>query len=604
MSNTVNEDYGVYLNGYFPSIKDVADSKNNLKNITEQLYKSGKSSNQVFFILVGMGVPKERASFAAEAYKVPVDTPALHTVKIVAEKNQNIMNTDIFEFRGKLQDLLESVSNFQKEAAFAYSSKLASDTLLSIKGKFDSFFLQHVLESNENASADAKFAYKKLLIESSIEIVSKLSATNIETVAQFVKESSQYLKENVAAHNILAAISSMSMKRMDGAHNNVYESLKNFFCLEESQILEGFNDNFRTHTWIPEVAAVDQNIQKINNKILETAEAVVEKSFSPVVVNEDESYGFYLDGYFYKLSESKLERDSNPSSLLYSIAKSLNIFKVVNENTLTTYSRNKEFLIDLKESKCKLDGAELSFKNIQELRNNLMSMAFIHVNEMSKLDDICIVMENLDKILELDFITTLKSKFDGSKVNVFNLKESIYVNRLGKNLNELVEAKSAINAQELVNEFINFDLSTVLLEKLDGEQKEVATLKSKRDELSEAISWLNSKKGEIKAVIANVGDTEELSEAMSIIENEIIEKEKELQQVYSKLSNMSEGKAEDEGFIEAVLSMPFGKYKKGDKIFVDAGAFAGGGKNDAIAFMSIDGKDKGTIQKKAVEVSL
>ena len=603
MSNTVNEDYGVYLNGYFPSIKDVVDSKNNLKNITEQLYKSGKSSNQVFFILVGMGVPKERASFASEAYKVSVDTPVLHTVKIVAEKNQNIMNTDIFEFRGKLQDLLESVSNFQKEASFAYSSKQASDTLLSIKGKFDSFFLQHVLESNENASVDAKFAYKKLLIESSVEIVSKLSATNIETVAQFVKESSQYLKENVAAHNILAAISSMSMKKMSGAHTNVYESLKTFFCLEESQILEGFNDNFKTHTWIPEVSTVDQNIQKINNRILETAEAIVEKSFGPVVLNEDESYGFYLDGYFYKLSESTLERDQNPSSLLYSIAKSLSIFKV-NENILSTYNRNKEFLIDLKESKCKLDGAELSFKNIQELRNNLMSMAFIHVNEMSKLDDICVVLENLDKILELDFITTLRSKFDKSKVNIFNLKESIYVNRLGNNLNELVEAKGAINAQELVNEFINFDLSGILLEKLEGEQKEVAVLKNKKDELSEAISWLNSKKGEIKAVLANVGDSKELSEAMSIIESEIIEKEKELQKIYSKLSNLSEGKAEDEGFIEATLSMPFGKYKKGDKILVDAGAFASGGKNDAIEFMSIDGKEKGTIQKKAVEVSL
>ena len=279
----------------------------------------------------------------------------------------------------------------------------------------------------------------------------------------------------------------------------------------------------------------------------------------------------------------------------------MSIFKV-NENILSTYNRNKEFLIDLKESKCKLDGAELSFKNIQELRNNLMSMAFIHVNEMSKLDDICVVLENLDKILELDFITSLKSKFDGSKVNIFNLKESIYVNRLGNNLNELVEAKGAINAQELVNEFINFDLSGILLEKLEGEQKEVAVLKNKKDELSEAISWLNSKKGEIKAVLANVGDSKELSEAMSIIESEIIEKEKELQKIYSKLSNLSEGKAEDEGFIEATLSMPFGKYKKGDKILVDAGAFASGGKNDAIAFMSIDGKEKGT--KKAVEVSL
>lgn len=602
MSNTVNEDYGVYLNGYFPSIKEVADSKNNLKNITEQLYKSGKSSNQVFFILVGMGVPKERASFATESYKIPVDTPVLHTVKIVAEKNQNIMNTDIFEFRGKLQDLLEGVSNFEKEASFAYSSKQASDTLLSIKGKLDNFFLQHVLESNTNV--DAKFAYKKLLIESSIEIVSKLSATNIEIVAQFVKESSQYLKENIAAHNILAAISSMSIKRMNGAHTNVYESLKTFFCLEESQILEGFNDNFKTHNWIPEVSTVDQNIQKINNRILETAEAVVEKSFGPVVLNEDESYGFYLDGYFYKLYESKIERDTNPSALLYSIAKSLNIFKVVNENTLTTYSRNKEFLIDLKESKCKLDGAELSFKNIQELRNNLMSLAFVHVNEMSKLDDICIVMENLDKILELDFITTLKSKFDKSKVNIFNLKESIYVNRLAKNLNELVEAKSAINAQELVNEFINFDLSGILLEKLEGEHKKIAVLKNKKDELSEAISWLNSKKGEIKAVITNVGDSKELSEAMSIIESEIIEKEKELQKIYYKLSNLSERTVEDDGFIEATFSIPFGKYKKGDKILIDAGAFVGGGKNDAIAFMSIDGKEKGTIQKKAVEVSL
>lgn len=601
MSNTVNEDYGVYLNGYFPSIQDIADSKDNLKNITEQLYKSGKSANQVFFILVGMGVPKERASFAAESFKVPANNPILHTVKIVAEKNQNIMNTDIFEFRGKLQEILENVSNFQKEASFAYSSKIASDTLFAIKSKLDN--IQHVMESNSANDKEKMFNFKKFLIESNIEIVQKLSASNIQIVNDLVKESTTFLRENVAAHNILAAMGSMSKKQMNSAYSNVYESLETFFCLNDSEILENFNDYFKAHTWIPEVSAVNQNIQKITNQILETSEAVVEKSFSPVVVNEDESYGFYLDGYFYKLNESTLERDSNPSHLLYTIAKSLSIFKV-NENKLTTYGRNKEFTINLKESKCTLDGAEISFKTVNELRNNLMSLAFVGVNEMSKLDDICIIMENIDKILELDFVTSLKSKFDGSKVNVFNLQESIYVNRLSKTANELLEAKSAINAQELVNEFINFDLSGILVEKLEGEQKVLAVLRNRKDELSEAIAWLNEKKGEIKAVVANVGESDELSEAMTIIEGEIVEKEKELQQIFSKLSNLSEGKAEDEGFIEAVLSKPFGKFKKGDKILVDAGQFTGAGKTDAIEFMTVDGKEKGTIQKGIVEVSL
>jgi hypothetical protein len=601
MTNTVNEDYGVYVNGYFPPIGELADAKNNLKNITEQLYKSGKSSNQVFFILVGMGVPKERASFATEAYKVPVEKHLLHTVKVVAEKNQNIMNTDIFEFRGNIQELMENVSIFQKESAFAYSSKIASDTLFSIKSKLDN--LQHVTESNDAADDQKAFAYKKFIIESCIEIVSKLSASNIESVNNYVKECSSYLKENVAAHNILAAMSSMSKKQMNNAYASVYESLQSFFCMNESEILENFYSTFRAHSWIPEVSMVSQNIQKLNNKILETAEAVVEKSFSPVIVNEDESYSFYLAGHFYKMNESSLERDSNPSSLLYSIAKAMSTFKV-NENSLITYNRNKEFSIDLNESKCKLDGAEISFKNVQDLRNNLMSLAFVRVDEMHKLDDICVVLENLDKILELDFVTTLKSKFDSSLVNVFNLKESIYVNRISNSVNELVEAVSAINAQQLVNEFVNFDLSGILLEKLEGEKKEIALLNNSKNEISEAIEWLSSKKGEIQAVIATHGESEKLSEAISVLDEEISEKEKELQKIYAKLGNISEAREEDEGYTEGTLNRAYSKYKKGDKILINATQFSEGSQTTSIRYTSLDGRDSGSIPKGFVDVSI
>ena len=84
----VNEDYGVYVNGYFPSQADLADAKNNLKAIAEQLYKSGKSPNQVFFILAGMGIPKEKASFAAENYKVPAVDPKLTIINITEKKRK------------------------------------------------------------------------------------------------------------------------------------------------------------------------------------------------------------------------------------------------------------------------------------------------------------------------------------------------------------------------------------------------------------------------------------------------------------------------------------------------------------------------------------
>jgi len=433
--------------------------------------------------------------------------------------------------------------------------------------------------------------------------------TNVNIVKDLVEESLNIIKENAVTISIKAAINAIHPKIDNKAFESVYNKLNELYEKDEAYLLENFVKDTKSISWVSEVQAIQATVNSINKQLDSTREAVVEKVYSPVVENSDGSYTFYLDRSFYNLNESTLTRVDNTNGTLLSIVSMMENFKF-EDNSVSAYGRNgKEMVIDLTEGKVLIEGAEVDHTNIDSFRNILLSTNFVNYNELYKVDEICSFIENIDTIKHLDFVTSLKSRvYEGVKVNIFKLEENLYINRINNKMrvNELSEAASAIDAQKMVSEYVNYDISNLVIEMIDSERKAAMELNSKKDAISETLSFLKEKKKDIESTIAKIGESEDLNKAIDLIDNEIVIKEKELQEVFDKITGRVQEKKspEDLGFVEAEVVKPFDGFSKGDSVYVNAEEYTEAGKNDDVTYSSADLKRKGSIKKSNVEVKI
>jgi uncharacterized protein YlxW (UPF0749 family) len=162
-----------------------------------------------------------------------------------------------------------------------------------------------------------------------------------------------------------------------------------------------------------------------------------------------------------------------------------------------------------------------------------------------KAEKIAFLIESLDTIKEIDIFTSIVSKQrNGVAVNIAKINESIFVNRINSAMscNEMIQVKSAKVAQELVNEFVNFDISPLVQEMLTNEEKHAFDLQTKKNSLQENIKTYEDKKKEVIAAMAMHPEVAELKEAFSLVSSEIESQEKELQAVYHQISELAEKK--------------------------------------------------------------
>jgi hypothetical protein len=75
----------------------------------------------------------------------------------------------------------------------------------------------------------------------------------------------------------------------------------------------------------------------------------------------------------------------------------------------------------------------------------------------------------------------------------------------------------------------------MLSEMLVAENHADAIIENKRKEINDKISFLEEKKAKVKEAIAKVGDSEELTEAMNLLDEELAKFEKELQETYDRV---------------------------------------------------------------------
>ena len=170
-------------------------------------------------------------------------------------------------------------------------------------------------------------------------------------------------------------------------------------------------------------------------------------------------------------------------------------------------------------------------------------------------------------------------------------------------LNEMKHYASAEEACKAVLEFINYDVSSYLVEKLEKEGNLKIRSQENRKKIQEMIDFLEGKKAEITNAVAKVGETPELKEALQIITTELSTKEKELQQTF-----ISEKKSKSDylnlGYVEGKLKKSAAGLKKGQEVMVNAEEYASMGEGELIDIVDTKSGKSHYLPKEEVEVSL
>tara|TARA_R110000823_G_scaffold14911_5_gene48897 strand:- start:921 stop:2162 length:1242 start_codon:yes stop_codon:yes gene_type:complete len=394
---------------------------------------------------------------------------------------------------------------------------------------------------------------------------------------------------------------SESIARTSTQKGKLIESLNDDLVslLTESDVKSKFAVIAAKNPWSTDVKAIVNEMNAEDNKVASTANGKVVNVLSPVLESEN-GLTFQLHGKNYTYDGKTITEANVTDQRFYDVSEGLAMFSR-NANILSLHGDNdKTLTYNITEGTLSMGKIDLSNVSIIELKETLLATNFSGYKNQWQNDKICKFFESVDLVCELDNFTTIQNQeFLDVFLTMIGVQEGIYINKVnpGMGLNEMVRLDTATETVELVKEFINFDIAPILSERLIAENNEKAIVENKRKDLSDALTFLEEKKSEVEAAIKKLGETEELSEALSILEEELKGKEKELADSY-----ISEKKSKDDylndGFVEASVKKKGQGLTVNQEVLVSAEEYASLGDDDLLTVM-IPKSGKSVVLPKA-----
>ena len=554
MNNPLNEGQTqVYMNSQvIPQVGiDVAAPYLNqvpsqLLDIVATLYNSGgkttvhkgkiinagvKTDAQVLAILVGMGTPQQLALAAIQQYKQLTNT------QMTAE-NTNQKNHIKMKFT--LANLYEAVGNSLQElkqinsdnSRISYST---SDSIKILENHLQHFPLRFRNNSTEIVSEEVENSVNPTLkFKIARDLYNGLSTHSWITP---VKNLRSYIQTVFESNKLLFRISE-AVERVSMQKSTLNEKLSNELSeiLAESSgdIYGKFEAVANRNPWSNDCKAIMNSIKLEESKLIDTKQSKVVKIYSPVLEGQN-GVAFHLYGKDYILAEGEIKETRVTDSRFRNVLEGLKLFKQEGDSFLTFGQNNKVLEYNVTSGKITLGEYDLTNVSEIELKEALMSTNFFGYRDQWKVDVTCRLFESIDMVCEMDNFTSIQSQeFLALYLTMINIEESIYINRINGSmqLNEMVKVGTATEAVNMIKEFINYDVTPILSERLVKENNQKAIQEKKTRELNDLISFLESKKVEIKSAISTYGESNELKEALNLIQSEINQKERELANSY------------------------------------------------------------------------
>jgi hypothetical protein len=524
---------------------------NNLRDLIVVLHESGKSNEMIYNVLNMIGVDKQRAYEAIEMYTPKKQTKDIKEMeikeKIEASKevldNLDKLSSEDDSLKKVAKELSETVATLigNEKAKAKKANAKNTEMKLDLKGKLSS--LKTITESMGSSFHTSSL---KSIVEKYMKIVASSTYPPahiakglifetkdymwIESIASVVNEVSTFLNENVITVQIDEAYTKLKNSNRNMYFSQAFPVLEDLMCLSESEIRETGKYALASHTWIPEIKAIVENINMLTKEVNETQDHFTTKKYSPVIENNG-SHVFSVSGSVYRMADGQISKISPQEvGAAYLTLVAVQESARFSENKMTFYKGNHTYEIELNESgrNFLVDGRQLAFTEKTQLKNLLVSTCHFDLNEMHKTDMLVAAYEHAEKFVELDFVHSINHRHkNGLTANVMRIGENVYINKINKAMamNEFFKAENATKAVQIVKEFINYDITPIVEDLLTEEVKSAKVLEGKKNELFDKINFLKEQKNELsKQDMKN----EFIVEAHKLITEEIEKFQKEL----------------------------------------------------------------------------
>jgi hypothetical protein len=372
------------------------------------------------------------------------------------------------------------------------------------------------------------YSQDKSVTESQLAVNAITELSQFEWLG-FVKESinniGEFLKENYMSFEVEWALKDLQKNNNRSFYSPAISKLQSIKGLNESEIRENIKYAFDELTWVPQVKRLVETVNALEGNLSNNTEAIVEKKFSPVLEKDGTVY-FYLSGAVYGLNENNITMiDPKTMGALYLTLIAVTENFKFGTGTLTRYKGKNVISFELNESGTafKFNGEVIPVKESNDIRNFLLANGSVKINETSELQMLVKAYENINSFVELDFVQSVASRTKkGVTANVIRVGENVYINRINPamRMNEMLKAESATEAITLVKEHVNYDISSSLVDLLEGEQKIAAELSAKRDSMFDRIQFLKEQRSKL-SIMKNTSNVQVLEEADRLLVSEI-----------------------------------------------------------------------------------
>lgn len=375
---------------------------------------------------------------------------------------------------------------------------------------------------------------------------------------------------------------------------------------ESSNIKSNFTKIASKHPWSSDVKFILNEMAAEDRLASSNANANISKVLSPVIENEN-GLNFYLHGKTYAIKGSKIVESIVNDQRFFNVLEGLKLFKHINNSLVVFGKDDKSLEYELTEGTLTLGKTDLSELSPDKIKESLLASNFFGYKHHNNADIIAKFFESIDYLYEMDNFTNITSnEYLSLFLTMIAVEEGFWVNKINTamKLNEMVFVPSATRTVQLIKEFINYDVSAVLSEKLISEGNVQAKTISKRTAIADQIAFLEDKKTSINETINKIGKSAELDEALSLIKHEIEKFEKELQETYSIEEKKTKAQYLNDGYVEANVFKPTLGLTKDQVVMVKAEDYTSLDSDDNILVIVPETQDEKLVKKSTLKVQI
>ena len=395
----------------------------------------------------------------------------------------------------------------------------------------------------------------------------------------------------------------------NSAYESLYESLVDVLIDEENvrlalkKVLLENSWNSGAKEILTSIVSEEKAEQgKVDERIYENSNCSLTKSISPCIIDGDNKV-FWLHGKNYIYNGKSVIEAAVSDRRYINVLEGLVLFNYDNEKESLIYQGKKNMKLEYNcvTDKLSLPGFEnLSEKSLLDIHESLRTSGMFDIENIADCEKLVKFYESKDLLREMDIVTTIKNnKIAGLFVNIINVTEGIYVNKVNLpfNVNEMVFCKTAKDACKEIKDFMKYDATTIFEAKLKEEGDRAVIIESKRNEIKDTLAFLSNKRAQVIEAIQETDNNEQLKKALVLIENEVRKFEKQLQESYlespvsPEILKYDRDEMIKNGYTEVTIVTPVEGTEKGEKVLVSATEYGQLDDDALITVFKADGKN-------------